>query len=136
MTPFGARIRSLRDERGITLKKMAEDLGISAAYLSAMEHGKRPRPRPNLVRQICGYFNVIWDDADELQALAQRWRPKVAIDTGGLSPRATEVANLLAQRISRLSEQRLDAIISILSSDEDREARTIEPSYRGRSHRE
>jgi transcriptional regulator with XRE-family HTH domain len=119
MTPFGARIRRLRDERGITLTKMAEDLGISAAYLSAMEHGKRPRPRPNLVRQICGYFNVIWDDADELQALAQRWRPKVVIDTGGLSPKATELANLLAQRISTLPEARLDAILSLLSRDDD-----------------
>lgn len=118
MTPFGARIRSLRDERGITLKQMAEDLGISAAYLSAMEHGKRPRPRPNLVRQICGYFNVIWDDADELQALAERWRPKVAIDTGGLSPKATELANLLARHIADLSEERLEAMIALLGNDE------------------
>ena len=117
MTPFGARIRALRDERGISLKQMAEDLGISAAYLSAMEHGKRPRPRPNLVRQICGYFNVIWDDADELQALAQRWRPKVAIDTGGLSPKATELANLLAQRIADLPEERLEAMIAMLNND-------------------
>jgi transcriptional regulator with XRE-family HTH domain len=119
MTPFGVRIRRLREERGITLKKMAEDLGISAAYLSAMEHGKRPRPRPNLVRQICGYFNVIWDDADELQALAQRWRPKVTIDTGGLSPKATELANLLAQGIATLPEERLEAIISLLGDEEE-----------------
>lgn len=117
MTPFGARIRALRDERGITLKQMAEDLGISAAYLSAMEHGKRSRPRSNLVRQICGYFNVIWDDADELQALAQRWRPKVAIDTGGLSPKATELANLLAQHIADMPEERLEAMIALLRDD-------------------
>lgn len=114
MTPFGARIRILRNQRGITLKKMAEDLGISAAYLSAMEHGKRPRPRPNLVRQICGYFNVIWDDADELQSLAQRYRPKRAIDTGGLSPKATELVNLLADRIADLSEERIEALIDLV----------------------
>ena len=114
MTPFGARIRVLRNQRGITLKKMAEDLGISAAYLSAMEHGKRPRPRPNLVRQICGYFNVIWDDADELQNLAQRYRPKRAIDTGGLSPKATELVNLLADRIADLSEERIEEMIEVV----------------------
>ena len=44
MTPFGDRMRKLRSERGITLKEMAEALGVSSAYLSALEHGKRGRP--------------------------------------------------------------------------------------------
>ena len=34
MTPFGERVRELRRERGISQKKMAEDIGVSAAYLS------------------------------------------------------------------------------------------------------
>jgi len=36
MTPFGVKLRQLRAERGIALKDMAEALGVSAAYLSAM----------------------------------------------------------------------------------------------------
>jgi transcriptional regulator with XRE-family HTH domain len=113
MTPFGARLRSLREERRLTLTRMAADLGLSAAYLSALEHGKRARPTPGLVRQICGYFGIIWDDADELQALAKRSRPKVTVDTGGLSPRATEFANLLADRIGDLDEATLDRMIEL-----------------------
>ena len=111
MTPFGARLRELRAQRGVSQTQMAADLGLSAAYLSALEHGRRPRPTPGLVRQICGYFGLIWDDADALAALAQRSRPKVTIDTGGLSPRATELANLLADRIDHLSEAALDQLI-------------------------
>jgi transcriptional regulator with XRE-family HTH domain len=107
MTPFGARLRRLREERGLTLSRMAADLGLSAAYLSALEHGKRARPTPGLVRQICGYFGIIWDDADEMQSLAKRSRPKVTVDTGGLSPLATEFANLLADRIGDLDEATL-----------------------------
>jgi transcriptional regulator with XRE-family HTH domain len=107
MTPFGARLRALREERGLTLTRMAADLGLSAAYLSALEHGKRARPTPGLVRQICGYFGIIWDDADELQSLAKRSRPKVTVDTGGMSPLATELANLLAERIGELDEPTL-----------------------------
>jgi transcriptional regulator with XRE-family HTH domain len=102
MTPFGAKIRALREARGLTLTRMAEDLGISAAYLSAMEHGKRSRPTPGLVRQICLYFGIIWDEADELMALALASRPRVTLDTSGLSPAATEFANLLAATIRRL----------------------------------
>jgi transcriptional regulator with XRE-family HTH domain len=116
MTPFGARVRALREARGITLVRMAEDLGISAAYLSAMEHGKRPRPRPNLVRQICGYLNIIWDEADALQALAEAYRPKVSIDTGGLSPRATQLANMLGERIGVLPADMIEDLIAALST--------------------
>ncbi|MEI9982718.1 MAG: helix-turn-helix transcriptional regulator [Aliidongia sp.] len=93
---------------------MAADLGLSSAYLSALEHGRRPRPTPGLVRQICGYFGLIWDDADALAALAQRSRPKVSIDTGGLSPKATELANLLAERIGQLTESDLEALIRLV----------------------
>ncbi|HSR55325.1 MAG TPA: helix-turn-helix transcriptional regulator, partial [Alphaproteobacteria bacterium] len=44
MTPFGAKVRELRRQRGVTLKRMAEDLQLSPAYLSALEHGHRGRP--------------------------------------------------------------------------------------------
>jgi transcriptional regulator with XRE-family HTH domain len=116
MTPFGARLRALREERGLTLTRMAADLGLSAAYLSALEHGKRARPTPGLVRQICGYLGIIWDDADELQALARRSRPKVTLDTGGLSPLATELANLLADRVGDLDEPTLSRLLQIVKA--------------------
>jgi transcriptional regulator with XRE-family HTH domain len=41
MTPFGQAIREMRDERSITQRQMANDLGVSPAYLSALEHGHR-----------------------------------------------------------------------------------------------
>lgn len=118
MTPFGERVRELRNERGMTQKEMAKQLNVSAAYLSALEHGKRGTPRWILVQQIIACLNIIWDDADELQTLALRSAPRVTIDTTQLSPRATELANLLASGIDVLSETaiedlriRLDAAI-------------------------
>ena len=102
MTPFGRRVRQLRRRKGVTQRQMADDLQISAAYLSALEHGWRGRPTPVLVDQICAYFNIIWDDADELRRLARLSHPRVVIDTAGLMPEATELANLLAERIGQL----------------------------------
>lgn len=102
MTPFGKRVRELREQNGITQKQMAAELQISAAYLSALEHGHRGRPSPILVDQICGYFHIIWDDADELRRLARASHPRVTIDTSGLTPEATELANALAETISDL----------------------------------
>ncbi|HHZ07502.1 MAG TPA: helix-turn-helix transcriptional regulator [Rhizobiales bacterium] len=118
MTPFGARLRRLRRDKGVTQKEMAAALGVSAAYLSALEHGRRGVPSWPLVQKIIGYFNVIWDDAEELQRLAAASDPRVVVDTAGLSPEATRFANRIAAEIGRLDQgtiARLEAII-----DEDR----------------
>lgn len=107
MTPLGERIRELRRERGVSQKDMAASIGVSAAYLSALEHGHRGVPSWPMIQKIIGYFNVIWDDADELQKLAEGSHPRVVVDTSGLTPAATELANLLSRAIVELGEAEL-----------------------------
>jgi transcriptional regulator with XRE-family HTH domain len=107
MTPLGQKLRALRQERGITLKQMATSLNVSSAYLSALEHGRRGKPTWMLLQRIIAYFNVIWDEAEDLQRLAEMSDPKVTIDTGGLSPEATELANRLARDIGKLKSEDL-----------------------------
>jgi transcriptional regulator with XRE-family HTH domain len=114
MTPFGDRMRKLRTERGITLKEMAEALGVSSAYLSALEHGKRGRPGWHLIQRILAYFNIIWDEADEVVRLARISHPRITIDTSGLNPKATELANRLADEIGKLDPATLDELLATL----------------------
>ncbi len=114
MTPFGARLRDLRAAKGLALTRMAADLNVSAAYLSALEHGRRGRPAPGLVMQICGYLDCIWDEAEELKRLAELSHPKVTLDTSGLSPTATELANRLAERIRTLPEETVEKLLGVL----------------------
>ncbi|WP_421855812.1 helix-turn-helix domain-containing protein [Oricola sp.] len=111
MTPFGERLRKLRDERGITQKQMAREIGVSAAYLSALEHGHRGIPSWGLLQRIIACLNIIWDEADDLQRLALQSAPKVTIDTSGMDPRATELANLLGRKIGDLDGHELEALI-------------------------
>ncbi|MEP6566946.1 MAG: helix-turn-helix transcriptional regulator, partial [Mesorhizobium sp.] len=56
MTPFGEKLRSLRQERRVSQKDMASAIGVSAAYLSALEHGRRGAPTWTLIQKIIGYF--------------------------------------------------------------------------------
>ncbi len=112
MTPFGKRLREMRREKGVTLTDMAEALEVSPAYLSALEHGKRGRPSLLLQHQICGYFNIIWDEAEALQRLARISHPRVTVDTAGLSPDATELANLLAERIGDLPDDLIGQMLT------------------------
>jgi transcriptional regulator with XRE-family HTH domain len=115
MTPFGEKLRALRAARGATLKEMAKAIGVSAAYLSSLEHGRRGRPSWYLIQRIITYFNVIWDDADELVKLANLSHPRIVARTAGLSPRATELCNRLAANIHDLREDDLTILIRTLN---------------------
>ncbi len=112
MTPLGAKIREMREARGISLKDMAAALNVSSAYLSALEHGKRGKPTGFLLHRIIAFFNVIWDEAEEIQRLAEMSDPKVTIDTGGLIPEATELTNRLAADIGKLEVEDLKFLLN------------------------
>jgi transcriptional regulator with XRE-family HTH domain len=126
MTPFGARLRALRAVREVTLKQLAEALQVSAAYLSALEHGKRGSPSAGLVHQVNEYFGLIWDEADELSQLARLSNPRVTVNTAGLTPEQTALANRLAQVIHRLSPETVAALHAVL----DTTARQLKPRLR------
>ena len=116
MTPLGVKLRELRQRKAVTLSEMAEALDVTPAYLSALEHGKRGRPTTIRLHQICAYFDIIWDEADDLRRLADISHPKVTIDTSGLAPEATELANRLSEKIGELNEEQVMAILSNLKS--------------------
>lgn len=120
MTPFGERMRAMREEKGVTQKEMAAALGVSPAYLSALEHGRRGVPSWPLIQKIVGYFNVIWDEAEDLQRLAAASHPRVTVDTVGLSPQATLLANRLAGAIGSLSAADIDELVARLEEMERR----------------
>ena len=123
MTPFGKKLRDMRAARGVTQKEMAAAIGVSPAYLSALEHGRRGQPTWALLQRIIGYFNVIWDEAEELQKLAAVSDPRVTLDTAGLSPKATHFANRIAREIHRLDEGALDELDAVLDKRKPRKAK-------------
>jgi transcriptional regulator with XRE-family HTH domain len=114
MTPFGEKMRGLRLQRNVTLKDMATALNVSSAYLSALEHGKRGRPSWHLLQGVLSYFNIIWDEAEELVKLAKLSHPRITIDTQGLSPKATELANRLSVDIGKLDDVQIMKLIAML----------------------
>ena len=134
MTPFGTKLRQLREARGIKLKDMADALGVSGAYLSALEHGRRGRPTHAMVVAICAQLNIIWDDADELMRLARLSHPRITVDTAGLSAEATELANLLAERIRKLAPERVEKLLELVKTAPMHPARPVAQAAR-KSHK-
>jgi transcriptional regulator with XRE-family HTH domain len=114
MTPFGAKLRELRADRDLTLLDMANAIGVSSAYLSALEHGKRGQPSWHIVQSIISYLNIIWDEAEELVKLSRLSHPRITIDTAGLDPEATELANRLSKSIAKLDKATVKELLEKL----------------------
>lgn len=128
MTPFGQRVRELRAARNVTLAQMAEALGVTPAYLSALEHGKRGRPTFTLIQGVIHVLGVIWDEADELVRLADLSHPRVTVDTAGLEPEATLLANRLAREIGALEKDELQRLAAVLDGAASRRSGTEGPA--------
>jgi transcriptional regulator with XRE-family HTH domain len=116
MTPFGEKLRALRTTRGVLQQEMARALEISPAYLSALEHGRRGAPSAGLIHQICAYFGLIWDDADELKALARLSRPRLKLNAAGLTPEQTALGNRFARDLRKLDPQTVAAMHLLLDA--------------------
>lgn len=120
MTPFGEAVRALRRRKGVTQREMADALGVSQAYLSALEHGNRSAPSFDFIQRVAGYFNVIWDDMEDLMRVAGLSHPRVVVDTSGLDAAYTALANRLARDIRNLDLEtvaELDAILARASQN-------------------
>lgn len=49
------RLRVVRKERGLTVKKLATEMGVSSATISRIENHDQD-PSLGLVRKLCAYF--------------------------------------------------------------------------------
>jgi transcriptional regulator with XRE-family HTH domain len=116
VTPFGRKLRALREAHGVSQAELAHALHVSPAYLSALEHGRRGKPIAGLIHQINERFGLIWDEAEEMARLARLSHPRVVVDTAGLSPEATELANTLARRIRELPPERVREILRLVEA--------------------
>ena len=119
MTPFGEAVRALRRRKGVSQKQMAAAIGVSPAYLSALEHGQRGTPTFDLLQRIAGYFNIIWDEAEELFALAGFSAPRVSLDTSGLPAEYTAFANRLSRMIRQLDPDVIEEMDRLLTKAAD-----------------
>ena len=107
MTPFGIKLKHIREQRHKSLKDLSKALKVSIAYVSMLENGKRGRPADGLIELICSYFNLSWEEADELKFLAKHSDINTKMNSEKLSLNATMLTNVLKNNIKWLTEKQL-----------------------------
>lgn len=58
MSKIGAYLKAKREERGMTLRQVEEISGVSNAYLSMIESGRRKDPHPRILKSLAAAYRV------------------------------------------------------------------------------
>ena len=111
MTPFGIKLKHIREQRHKSLKDLSKALKVSIPYVSMLENGKRGRPADGLIELICSYLNLSWEEADELKFLAKHSDINTKMNSEKLSLNATMLTNVLKNNIKWLTEEQLKNLI-------------------------
>jgi len=95
---FGATVRALRQEAGMSLNELARRAGVDPAYIHRIEaRGTRrpPLPRRPVVAAIAAALDCNTHQTDQLLALAGH-TPAALLELGGWDNTLASVAELLA----------------------------------------
>lgn len=98
ITRFGKELRKHRIDREEKLKDMAEKLGVSAGYLSAIETGAKRAP-DDLVNKVVVLLGIDQDEAQRMRRLAAESAPRVQIKLTGAGSFNRQVSAAFARLV-------------------------------------
>ena len=114
-TRFGEEMRVLRTRRHQTQQDMADVLGVSKPFLSAVEAGKKRIP-DKWIDILCDHYNLKPYHREILQTAADRSRSQIKINLNGSENYKREVALQFQDHFSSIDEDAAEQIIRILKS--------------------
>lgn len=114
LPPIGVFLRDKRAKDGESLRFMADKIGISGAYLSAIEIGKRDI-NEKIVDRIIKKYELGAEDIKRIKFLAETSRKEVRIKNGD-SDIKRELLVEFKRKYSTLSNEKASELLLILHS--------------------
>lgn len=115
LTAFGKFCRKLRIDNGDLLKDMANSLGVSAAYLSAVEVGKRNVPE-DWVSRIAEIYGLAENELNEMKEAYEQTITQVKIDLSGDSPNRRQTAMVFAREFKEFDDEGLAELLETMKN--------------------
>lgn len=113
LTSLGKFLRKLRIDKGEILRDMADKLGVTVSFLSAVENGKKRMPS-SWNSRICDLYSLTAVQQDEFTKAIAETEDTIEMNfTNAKSPNK-ELAISFARAFSSIDQQQLEAIRSIL----------------------
>lgn len=113
LTSFGKFSRKLRIDHGELLKEMAEKLGVTSAYLSAVEVGKRNVPE-EWIERITNIYELANDEVRQLRSAYDQTITQLKIDLSNRTPRHREAAMVFAREFQEMDEDEVNEFLKTI----------------------
>lgn len=117
LTEFGKFTRTLRIQVGEVLYEMAQKLGVSSAFLSAVEVGKKNIPK-NWLEILSEKYNLNDEQKENLSSAIEMSSKLVKIDFTNKTTEDKQFILKLAKSVSSIDEATKQRILDILIKGE------------------
>lgn len=118
LTSIGKFLRKLRISNGEILKDMAEALGVSSAFLSAVENGKKKMPE-SWRQKLQSIYLLTTEQTHELQAAIIDTNDSVELNLQNATPGNRALAISFAREFDSLDDETSKKIFEILKRREE-----------------
>lgn len=117
VTEYGKFLRKVRIDECETLKTMSEKLGVTSAYLSAVENGKRNIPQ-KWFQSIHDIYNLSNEQIQEMKIAADNSVRTATIDLKSALPHQREAALVFSRSFENIDDEMAERIIKIFKNRE------------------
>ncbi|MBR0396611.1 MAG: helix-turn-helix domain-containing protein [Clostridiales bacterium] len=114
-TRLGDFLRSIRMKANISLRKMANDLGISPAFLSAVENGKKKMP-DSWFALVPDTYDLSDSEVNEFKDIAYESFDTVELNIAKASENNKKLAIRFARRFDDIDEKTSEELLEILEN--------------------
>jgi transcriptional regulator with XRE-family HTH domain len=115
LTELGKFLRKLRIDRDELIKDMAEKLGVTASYVSAVENGKRNAPGA-WENKISRLYSLDREARSDLAAAIERSAKILKLNLEAVSDVKKDAALLFAREFSALDESDIIQINQLIKN--------------------
>ena len=119
LTEFGKALRKIRIDRQQLLRDMADKLGVSSAYLSAVETGKRRIPQ-DWVSKIASIYSLSCEEQADLQSAGDNSVFDVTISLVNASEQKRNAVLSFARALDGLNDEDLKRIMASMKGKEEK----------------
>lgn len=113
ITRYGKELRKFRIDHSLTLREMAKGIDVSAAYLSAIESGKK-NITDEIFLKIANFMGVKGKRYDELRHSADLSMKELKLPLDDVNEKQRNSAVMFARRLNHLGDEELAELDKIL----------------------
>ena len=118
ISKFGQCMREIREKHNESLRQMAIKLGKSAAFLSAMEVGRKTIPL-EYVELISNLYDLSYDEKNKLEDSINITNSRVSLELNEMSEAQKDISIMFARKIKNADNNLLERLKEALANEEN-----------------